>query len=99
MKFNRLIILLASAMAMVVVSMFGAAAAQAEANKGPLWIVGSPSKALASGETRAITSKTVSAPILKGTIASVECEKAKNSGFLLGGRPRYGLRKDNIRKM
>jgi len=64
-----------------------ASAAQAEENKGPLWIVGSPAKGLKTGETRAITSKTESAPILKGSIASVECEKATNKGILLGGSP------------
>jgi hypothetical protein len=87
MKLNRLVILLASAMAMAAVSMLGAAAAQAEVNKGPLWIVGSPARGLLAGETRAITSRTESEPILKGTIASVICEKATNSGFLLGGSP------------
>jgi len=64
-----------------------ASAAQAEENKGPLWIVGSPAKGLKTGETRAITSKTESAPILKGSIASVECAKATNKGILLGGSP------------
>jgi len=87
MKFNRLVILLASAMAMVAVSMIGAVAAQAEENKGPLWIVGSPAKGLKTGETRAITSKTEEPPVLKGSLASVECEKATNKGILLGGSP------------
>ena len=87
MKLNRLVILLASAMAMVVVSMLGAAAAQAEENKGPLWIVGTTPHGLVAGETRAIVSRTESAPVLKGTAASVECEKATNTGFLLGGSP------------
>jgi len=64
-----------------------ASAAQAEENKGPLWIVGKPAKGLLTGETRAITSRTESAPVLKGTIASVECEKATNKGILLGGSP------------
>jgi len=87
MKLNRLVILLASAMAMVVVSMLGAAAAQAEENKGPLWIVGSTPHGLVSGETRAIVSRTEAAPVLRGSVASVECEKATNTGFLLGGSP------------
>jgi hypothetical protein len=89
MKLSRLVILLASAMAMVAVSMLGAAVAQAaeEVNKGPLWIVGSPARGLVAGETRAITSRTETGPILKGSVASVECEKATNSGFLLGGSP------------
>jgi hypothetical protein len=86
MKLNRLVILLASAMAMVVVSMLGAVAAQA-ANEGPLWIVGSPAHGLVAGETRAIVSKTEAAPVLRGSVASVECEKATNTGFLLGGSP------------
>ena len=64
-----------------------ASAAQAEENKGPLWIVGSPAKGLKAGETRAITSKTEAAPILHGSLASVECEKATNKGILLGGSP------------
>jgi hypothetical protein len=64
-----------------------ASAAQAEANKGPLWIVGSPAKGLLTGETRAITSRTEAAPVLKGTVASVECVKARDHGFLLGGSP------------
>ncbi len=64
-----------------------ASAAQAEENKGPLWIVGSPAKGLKAGETRAITSRTEAAPVLKGSVASVECEKATNKGILLGGSP------------
>jgi hypothetical protein len=64
-----------------------ASAAQAETNKGPLWIVGSPAKGLLTGETRAITSRTEAAPILHGSVASIECEKATNKGFLLGGSP------------
>lgn len=88
MKLNRLGIMLAASMAMVVLSALAATVAQAEENKGPLWIVGSPAKSLASGETREIRSKTEgTAPILKGTAASVECEKATNVGFLLGGNP------------
>ena len=89
MMLNKLGILLAFAMAMVVVSMLGAAAAQAEENKGPLWIVGSPAKGLKTGETRAIKSKAVvgTVPILRGTAASIECEKATTTGFLLGGSP------------
>jgi hypothetical protein len=87
MKLNRLVILLASTMAMAVVSMLGAAVAQAEENKGPLWIVGSPAKGLLTGETRAITSRTESPPILNGTLASVECPRATNRGILLGGSP------------
>jgi hypothetical protein len=88
MKLNRLVILLASAMAMVAVSMVGAAAAQAEENKGPLWIVGSPAKGLLAGETRAITSRTEKEPVLNGGAGtSVICAKATNTGFLLGGRP------------
>ena len=69
--------------------MLGAAAAQAEENKGPLWIVGSPAKGLKTGETRAIKSKAVvgTRPILRGTAASIECEKATTTGFLLGGSP------------
>jgi len=74
---------------MVAVSMVGAAVAQAaeEVNKGPLWIVGNPARGLLAGETRAITSRTETTPILRGTAASVECVKATNSGFLLGGSP------------
>jgi len=64
-----------------------ASAAQAEENKGPLWIVGSPAKGLKAGETRAIKSKTEAPPVLKGSIASVECAKATNKGILLGGSP------------
>jgi hypothetical protein len=64
-----------------------ASAAQAEENKGPLWIVGSPAKGLKTGETRAITSRTEAPPVLKGSVASVECEKATNKGVLLGGSP------------
>ncbi len=66
-----------------------ASAAQAEENKGPLWIVGSPAKGLKTGETRAIKSKAVvgTVPILRGTAASIECEKAATTGFLLGGSP------------
>jgi hypothetical protein len=86
MKLNRLVILLASAMAMVVVSMLGAVAAQA-ANEGPLWIVGNPAKGLLAGETRAITSRTEAPPVLHGSLASVECERATNRGVLLGGSP------------
>jgi hypothetical protein len=87
---NKLGILLAFAMAMMMmmmVSMLGAAAAQAEENKGPLWIVGSPAKGLKAGETRATASKTLGRPILRGTAASIECEKATTTGFLLGGSP------------
>jgi hypothetical protein len=87
MKLHRLVILLASAMALVAVSMVGAVVAQAEVNKGPLWIVGSPARGLLAGETRAITSRTEAAPFLRGTAASVECVKATDSGFLLGGSP------------
>jgi hypothetical protein len=87
MMLNKLGILLAFAMVMVVVGMLGAAAAQAEENKGPLWIVGSPAKGLKAGETRAITSRTVGVPIFRGTAASIECEKATITGFLLGGSP------------
>jgi hypothetical protein len=87
MKLHRMVILLASAMAMVVVSMLGAVAAQAAVNEGPLWIVGNPAKGLLTGETRAITSRTESAPVLLGTLASVECARATNRGILLGGSP------------
>ncbi len=87
MVLNRLGILLAVAMAMAVVSMLGSAAAQAEENRGPLWIVGSPAKGLLAGQTRAITSKTEAAPILRGTLASTECERATGVGVLLGGSP------------
>jgi hypothetical protein len=92
MKLHRMVILLASAMAMVAVSMVGAAVAQAaeELNKGPLWIVGNPARGLLTGETRAITSRTESPPVLKGSLASVECEKATNKGILLGGSPGTG---------
>ena len=87
MMLNKLGILLAFAMAMVVVSMLGAAAAQAEGNKGPLWIVGSPAKGLKAGETRATVSRTVGVPIFRGAALSIECEKATTTGFLLGGSP------------
>jgi hypothetical protein len=73
--------------AMFALSALVASAAQAEENKGPLWIVGSPAKGLKAGETRAITSKTEAPPVLKGSIASLECEKATNKGILLGGSP------------
>ncbi len=73
--------------AVFAMSALAASAAQAEENKGPLWIVGSPAKGLLAGETRAVTSRTETAPILHGTLASVECEKATNTGFLLGGSP------------
>jgi hypothetical protein len=92
MKLHRIIILLASAVAMVAVSMLGAAVAQAEeVNKGPLWIVGSPARGLLAGETRAITSRTEAPPILKGSLASVECARATNRGILLGGSPGTAL--------
>jgi hypothetical protein len=87
MKLNKLGTTLIFAIAMVGVSMLGATAAQAEENKGPLWIVGSPAKGLVAGETRAIVSRTEAAPVLRGSIASLECEKATNTGFLLGGSP------------
>jgi hypothetical protein len=93
MIFNKLGILLIFSMAMAVVGMFGAAAAQAEANKGPLWIVGSPAKGLAVGETRAITARSEAAPIFRGTAASIECAKATGTGFLLGGSPGTGYGK------
>jgi hypothetical protein len=67
-----------------------ASAAQAETSEGPLWIVGPTTRAVAgllSGQTRAITSRTEAAPVLKGSVASVECEKATNKGVLLGGSP------------
>src|SRR5580698_10467523 len=72
--------------AVFAMSALAASAAQAEENKGPLWIVGSPAKGLKTGETRAITSRATK-PLLIGAVASVECEKATNSGFLLGGSP------------
>jgi hypothetical protein len=72
-------------MAVFALSALAATAAQAEENKGPLWIVGS--HGLVAGETRAVVSKTEAPPILKGKLASVECEKATNVGFLLGGSP------------
>jgi hypothetical protein len=75
--------------AVFALSALAASAAQAEENKGPLWIVGSPAKGLKAGETRAIKSKAVvgTIPILRGTAASIECEKATTTGFLLGGSP------------
>jgi hypothetical protein len=88
MKLN---ILLASTMLMMVVSMLGAAAAQAEENKGPLWIVGG--KGLVAGETRAVVGRTETRPILKGTAASIECDKATGTGFILGGSPGTGYGK------
>jgi hypothetical protein len=98
MIFNKLGILLTFCMAMAVVGMLGAAAAQAEANKGPLWIVGSPAKGLAVGETRAITARSEAAPIFRGTAASIECEKATGTGFLLGGSPGTGYGKTTFEK-
>jgi len=73
--------------AVFAMSALAASAAQAEENKGPLWIVGSPAKGLKAGETRAIKSVTVGKPILRGTAASIECEKGTTTGFLLGGSP------------
>ena len=73
--------------AVFAISALLASAAQAEENKGPLWIVGG--KGLVSGETRAIVSKTVGKPILKGTVFSMECEKATNSGLLFRGESGY----------
>jgi hypothetical protein len=90
MMSNKLGILLAYCMAMAVVGMVGAAAAQAEENKGPLWIVGSPAKGLKAGETRAIRARSEAAPIFKGSLASIECEKATGDGILLGGSPGTG---------
>ena len=84
---NKLGILSACSMALAIVSMLGATIAQAEENKGPLWIVGSPAKGLKSGETRAVSSRTEAAPILRGKLSSVECEKATSVGVLLGGSP------------
>jgi hypothetical protein len=98
MMSNKLGILLAFSIAMAVVGMLGAAAAQAEANKGPLWIVGSPAKGLAAGETRAITARSEAAPIFKGTAASIECAKATGTGFLLGGSPGTGSGKTIFEK-
>ncbi len=87
MTLNKLGTTLIFAIAMVGVSMLGATAAQAEENKGPLWIVGTTPHGLVAGETRAIVSRTEAAPVLRGSIASLECEKATNTGFLLGGSP------------
>jgi hypothetical protein len=90
MMSNKLGILLASCMAMAVVGMVGAAVAQAEVNKGPLWIVGSPAKGLKAGETRAIRARSEAVPIFKGSLASIECEKATGEAILLGGSPGTG---------
>ncbi len=78
--------------------MLGATAAQAEENKGPLWIVGSPAKGLVAGETRAGVAKTEAAPIIKGSAMSIECEKATGTGFLLGGSPGTGYAKTIFEK-
>jgi hypothetical protein len=63
-------------------------AAQAEETKGPLWIVGSHGTPLATGETRAITSRSEGVYKLRATGPTVvECKETINSGFLLGGEP------------
>lgn len=74
-------------LAVFAVGALTASAAMAEENKGPLWIVGSPAKPLAAGETRAVVSKTEEEPVLVSKIANIVCEKATNTGFLLGGSP------------
>jgi hypothetical protein len=88
MRFNRLGIMLAAGMAMVVFSALAASVAQAEEIKGPLWIVGSPGRGLLTGETRSITSRSEGIYKLK-TVGSpaVECNKVLNAGVLLGGSP------------
>lgn len=68
-----------------VMSAFAAVAAQAEG--GPLWIVGEPAKALGAGETRAITSRSEGVYKLRSPAGVVECAKVENTGFLLGGNP------------
>jgi hypothetical protein len=71
--------------AVFAMSVIAASAAQAEG--GPLWIVGSGGKSLASGETRTITSVNVSTLFkLKGALV-VECPEVTNKGVLLGGNP------------
>jgi hypothetical protein len=77
--------MLAAAMAMVALSALAASVAQAEG--GPLWIVGSPAKALAAGETRAITSRSEEVYKLKTLSGVIECKVVENAGFLLGGNP------------
>ncbi len=84
---NKLGILSSCSIALAVISMLGSTIAQAEENKGPLWIVGSPAKWLKAGETRAVVSRTEAPLIFRGKLASIECEKAINIGFLLGGSP------------
>jgi hypothetical protein len=98
MTLNKLGTTLIFAIAMVGVSMLGATVAQAEENKGPLWIVGSPAKGLVAGETRAGVGKSESPPILRGSVASIECEKTSGTGFILGGSPGTGYGKTIFEK-
>ena len=98
MTLNKLGTTLIFAIAMVGVSMLGATAAQAEENKGPLWIVGTTPHGLVAGETRAGVARTEATPVIKGTAASIECEKATGTGFLLGGSPGTGYAKTIFEK-
>jgi hypothetical protein len=85
MKFNRLGIMLASAMMMVGISTLAASAAQAF--EGPLWIVGAGGTSLASGQTRAIRSKNISKTFRLVGAINIVCNKVESAGFLLGGHP------------
>ncbi len=85
MQFNRLGIMLAASMAMVMFSALAATVAQAEG--GPLWIVGASGSPLLSGETRAITTTSETVYKLEGAGLVVECLKLTSTGFILGGNP------------
>ncbi len=71
--------------AVFVMSAWAASVAQAEG--GPLWIVGAGGVPLASGETREITSRSEEVYRLRSTAGVVECKKVENTGYLLGGNP------------
>lgn len=71
--------------ATVAVGALAASAAQAEG--GPLWIVGAGGTPLAAGETRAITSKSEGVVRLVSSVDTTECAEAVATGVLLGGNP------------
>ncbi len=90
-------VLLMIAAAMVAISALAAGAAQAEG--GPLWIVGAGGTPLAAGETRAGTSKSEGGPLkLVSKVATIECAEAVGTGVILGGNPGTGYAAGTFKK-
>ncbi|HEV3323507.1 MAG TPA: hypothetical protein VG147_15085 [Solirubrobacteraceae bacterium] len=89
MKFSKLGLVLAVGMVMTVLSALATGAAQAEENKGPLWIVGSPARGLLAGQTRAFDATSGVAELHSSAsgVPNTVCEKTLARGFLLGGSP------------